>query len=118
MTAEELRAVVRSLPEATEIETWGHPTFRVGGKIFAGYGGDEDRRELGVKTTPDMQAALVESNPRFTIAKYVGKHGWVTMDLTGKVSWAEVEALVRGSYRLVAPPKLARALDSEPETPG
>lgn len=108
-----VREICLALPETTEVEAWGHPTFRVAGKIFAGFGADAEGGSLGVKTTPDMQAALVGSDPRFTIAAYVGKHGWVDMALAGKIDWSEVDALVRGSYQLVAPPKLARRLADE-----
>jgi predicted DNA-binding protein (MmcQ/YjbR family) len=110
---EHVRAIVRRLPETTEVEAWGHPTFRVKDKIFVGYGVENGGASLGVKTTPDMQAALVSSDPRFSIAAYVGKHGWVSMSLAGAVDLAEVEALVRGSYRLVAPSKLVQRLDAE-----
>ena len=63
---------------------------------------------MSVKTSHEMQASLVASDDRFEIAAYVGKHGWVELDLTGRVDWGEVEALVRESYRLVAPAKLAQ----------
>ncbi len=42
------------------------------------------------------------------MAAYVGRYGWVSMDLTGKgLDWALVEDLVVDSYRLVAPKSLA-----------
>jgi predicted DNA-binding protein (MmcQ/YjbR family) len=56
-----------------------------------------------------MQAALVAADPRFKIAAYVGKHGWVDMELGERIDWNEIEALVRNSYRLVAPKRLAGA---------
>jgi hypothetical protein len=40
ITAEELRRVVLSLPEAEERETWGHPTFRVRDRMFAALSDD------------------------------------------------------------------------------
>jgi predicted DNA-binding protein (MmcQ/YjbR family) len=113
---ERVRRLCAALPETTEVEAWGHPTFRVADKIFAGFGNDEDGPpgavRLGVKTTMDMQAALVSSDPRFSIAKYVGKHGWISMRLGAQtVDWNEVDALIRGSYRLIAPSKLRQRLD-------
>lgn len=101
------------LPATTEVEAWGHPTFRVAGKIFVGFSGTGDGgASMSVKTTPEMQAALVSSDDRFSIAAYVGKHGWVSLALRAgqRIDWNELEALVRGSYRLVAPAKLAAAL--------
>ena len=57
VTADELRRVVRSLPEAEERETWGHPTFRVRDKMLAAL--SDDGREASVKATRQEQAALV-----------------------------------------------------------
>ena len=100
-TLARLRALCLALPDATEVEAWGHPTFRVADKIFAGFGEEDGVATLGVKTTLDRQATLVGTDPRFTIARYVGKHGWVSMTLAGTIDWNEVEARVRESYELV-----------------
>ncbi|HEY0715325.1 MAG TPA: MmcQ/YjbR family DNA-binding protein, partial [Polyangia bacterium] len=114
---ERVRAICAALPDTTEVQAWGHPTFRVADKIFAGFGNDESGAagvvSLGVKTPMDLQAALVSSDSRFSIAKYVGKHGWVSMRLAeaDDVNWDEIDALIRGSYRLIAPSKLVQKLD-------
>ncbi|MDQ1713380.1 MAG: hypothetical protein QOE45_2830 [Frankiaceae bacterium] len=102
-----LRALCLSLPEATEQVTWGTDlTFRVRDKIFAITG--EDAGGVSVKATKEDQAALVASDPRVTVAAYVGRFGWVSVDLSGKgLDWTMVEELVRDSYRLIAPKKLA-----------
>ena len=50
--------------------------------------------------------------PRFARAAYVGRFGWVTMQLSGPVDWDEVDELIRTSYCLVAPRKLARLAES------
>jgi predicted DNA-binding protein (MmcQ/YjbR family) len=105
-----LRKVCLALPEATEQVTWGTDlTFRVRNKIFAITG--EDAGGVTVKATPDDQEALVATHPRVTVAAYVGRYGWVSVDLTGKgLDWGMVEDLVRDSYRLVAPKTLGRAV--------
>jgi predicted DNA-binding protein (MmcQ/YjbR family) len=106
------RAICLSLPDATEVEAWGHPTFRVRDKIFASIGGENGLWEAGMKTTNEMQGLLVASDPRFKIAPYVGKHGWVHMRVDETTDWNEVRALVVGSYRMIAPKALAdRASD-------
>jgi hypothetical protein len=61
ITADELRRVVLSLPEAEERETWGHPTFRVRDKMFATL--SDDGRQATVKATREEQAALVAAAP-------------------------------------------------------
>ena len=40
---------------------------------------------------------------RFWLSSYVGKHGWVSMDVTQRKSWGEIAALIRESYELIAP---------------
>jgi len=105
-----IQQLALSLPEAHEVEAWGHPTFRVRNKIFASFGWSESGCTLGVKTTPMRQAELVETDPRFKIAAYVGKHGWVSMSIQGKIDWKEIEMLMQQSYRFIAPPALARGL--------
>lgn len=108
---EKVRAICAELPETAEVEAWGHPTFRVRNKIFASFGGSEGAWGTGFKCTPELQAALVDSHERYTVADYVGRYGWVSMSLKGRVPWKEVRALIRGSYQLVAPKTLARTVE-------
>jgi len=103
---ERLRRTALALPETTEEVAWeDHPTFRVRNKIFVITGFTAE--SITVKATPEDQEALVATHPRISVAAYVGRYGWVSMDLTGKgLDWALVEDLVVDSYRLVAPKKL------------
>ena len=39
---ERLRVLCLAVPGAEEVETWGHPTFRVRGKMFAAAEADFD----------------------------------------------------------------------------
>lgn len=113
MTArlDRLRRIALALPETTEVEAWeDHPTFRVRDKIFVIT--DRSGDGITVKATKDDQEALVATHPRVTVAAYVGRYGWVSLDLTGKgLDWAFVEDLVLESYRLIAPKRLAATLD-------
>jgi predicted DNA-binding protein (MmcQ/YjbR family) len=43
MSADDVRRLVAELPETEERETWGHPTFRVRDKMFAGMAEDGSR---------------------------------------------------------------------------
>lgn len=103
-----LRAICLRLPAATEGLSFGHPTFRVEGKIFAVL--EEYKRELGicVKVGTLLQGVFLD-DPRFFPAPYIGKHGWVTLRVyAGRLNWREVRDLVKGSYELVAPKKVAK----------
>jgi len=41
---------------------------------------------------------------------YIGPRGWVALRLDrGEVDWSEVAEVVTGSYRLIAPKRVARS---------
>lgn len=108
----ELRTVCLALPEATEVEAWGRPTFRAG-KIFATFSGIESR-PYGVifKPEPGERAALIE-DARFYAPPYYGPGGWLALDFeAAPVDWDEVGELVEGSYRQVALKRMLTVLDA------
>jgi hypothetical protein len=110
VTADELRQVVRSLPEAEERETWGHPTFRVRDRMFAAM--SDDGQQASVKSTKQEQAALVATAPEtFGIPAYVGRHGWVSIQLA-TVDPTELRELLVEAWRQTAPRRLVTAYDS------
>ena len=106
--AARLRAICLSLPEAAERETWGDPTYRVRGKIFAMEKRGNGRVSLWCKAPPGSQHVLVGADPsRFFAPPYVGPKGWVGVRLDDGPDWDELAGLVRRSYRLAAPKRLA-----------
>ena len=112
---ERLRQICLALPEATEKEAWGDPTWRVRDKIFAMQKGNYEggRPSVWVKAPEGDQAALVTSDPdTFFVPPYVGSKGWVGVHLDGPDGdWDELTELVEDSYRLIAPKRLAALLD-------
>lgn len=107
-TAERLRAICLALPEVEEKETWGDPTYRVREKIFAMEKRGDGRPSLWCKVPPGSQAVLVGADPhRFFVPPYVGPKGWIGMRLDDGPDWDEVTLVVRRSFRLVAPKRLA-----------
>jgi predicted DNA-binding protein (MmcQ/YjbR family) len=99
-----LRKTVLAWPATVERETWGHPTFRVKDKIFATAGD-------GIVTfKADKTAAAAGDDPRFFIAAYVGRYGWLSVKVND-ITADELIALVRQSWLRVAPRKLAAVLD-------
>jgi predicted DNA-binding protein (MmcQ/YjbR family) len=111
-----LRRLCLALPEATEVETWDTPTFRVRGKIFALVATHEGAPAVWVKAPPGVQQMLVEAAPgRFFRPPYMGRAGWIGVVLAGRVDWDEVGALVRRSFMLVAPKRIARGVAAQGE---
>ena len=109
---ERLRAICLALPETVEKEAWGDPTFRVRDKIFAMEKRGDGRISLWCKAPPGSQMVLVGADPeRFFVPPYVGHKGWVGVRLDSNPDWSEVAAVVRRSYRLVAPKRLAALVE-------
>lgn len=107
-----LRAICLALPEAAEKEAWGDPTFRVRGKIFAMEKRGDGRVSVWCKAPPGSQMVLVGADPdRFFVPPYVGHKGWIGMRLDTDPDWNEVAEVVKRSYRLVAPKRLAALVD-------
>ena len=101
------RALCLSMPASTEVEAWGHPTFRVNNKVFATIGGDANGISISAKATLDEQAAIIQK-PGWRKAHYVGKHGWVSYDFGHGDDWELIESLVQRSWAYVAPKRLTR----------
>lgn len=109
---ERLRAICLGLPEAAEKEAWGDPTFRVRDKIFAMEKRGDGRVSVWCKAPPGSQMVLVRADPdRFFVPPYVGPKGWIGARLDNKPDWDEIAALIRRSYRLVAPKRLASQVE-------
>lgn len=109
-TVERLRGFCVMLPEATEVETFGNPTFRVATKPFAVFERYAGAPVISVKTALDDQVVLV-ARDGFEIAPYTGHHGWTNIRLDFEQDWDEIDDLVVGSYRLQAPERLVTVLD-------
>jgi predicted DNA-binding protein (MmcQ/YjbR family) len=107
-----LRKICLALPEAREVvvEAWGdEPTFRVNDKVFCFAG----PTSMTVKVSAEEKEALLGGS-RFTVPRYLTRGGWVSMDLSGDVDWDEVDELVRTSFCLIAPKRLAKLVDPTP----
>ena len=105
------RAICLALPEAVEKQTWGIPTFRVREKIFVMA---HDPGTIWCKAPRGAQEILIEAAPeRFFRPPYVGHKGWIGIRIDRAADWREVEALIRRSYRMTAPKRLAALLPEE-----
>ncbi len=88
-TYADAQRIVATLPGGEEVMVaeWGHPTFRVNNKMVA--------------SRPET----------FAVARYVGRFGWVEVQLSN-VDEAELRELLADAWRRTAPKKLIRDLDA------
>ena len=108
-----IKQIVFALPDTKLTLTWGKPHFRVGDKIFCGYGEEQGRAVLGFKLSM-AHAQKLTKKPGFWPAPYVGHKGWVSMDASKVRDWAVVRAYLEESYRLIAPKKSLARLSASP----
>jgi predicted DNA-binding protein (MmcQ/YjbR family) len=114
----QLRALCLALPEAAEVEAWGHPTFRAGKKMFAAFGGDQGFLSVGMKVGFDRQEELLEDEERFYPTPYAARQGWVSLRINDETDWEEVKGLIREAYRQVALKRMLKALDADKDGAG
>lgn len=99
---ERLRKLCASLPNTSEMAAWGHPNFKVANKTFAAFEKYRGEWAIAFKLEREHQQFLVDSDERFYVSPYVGKHGWVSMKVGGRMNWAQVKALIAEAHRLTA----------------
>jgi predicted DNA-binding protein (MmcQ/YjbR family) len=113
-TLQQVRSLCLALPEACEVEAWGHPTFRAGKKMFAACGQDDGVWTIGLMVGHDRQEELLQ-DARFFPTPYAAHRGWVSLRLGGETDWDELAGLVREAYRQVALKRMLKALEGGPE---
>ncbi len=112
-SAARIREVALGLPEAYEDEPWGHPVFKVAdNRMFAAMSVDENAVHLTVKLTPE-EREIAELLPFTRRARYVGRYGWITADVTDAETLEAALEWLRESYWLKAPPHLRSAVEAD-----
>ena len=105
MTADEFREIALSFPETEERSHMNHPDFRVGGKIFATLGPDEDWGMA--KLTPDQQQVYLRNDQTsFKPAAGAWGTGGATMITLEHADEAAVRQALNDAWRNTAPKKL------------
>ena len=112
---EKVRKLCLELPETSEKEAWGGPTFRVRGKMFVMHMDnhhDDGRVALWCCCSEEERDFFVESDPeRFFVPPYVGHKGWLGVRLDKRLAWKRIIDIVEEAYLLTAPAKLAAIFD-------
>lgn len=113
-----LREICLALPETSEVEAWGEPTFRVKGKIFAMHASAGTHHGAGrpavwiLSVSMDQDLVLRARPDRYFKPPYVGPSGWIGAWLDKNPPWSEIAELLRDGWRRRAPKKLVAALES------
>jgi hypothetical protein len=107
-----LTEIAKSLPGTARQIHGSHAAFLVRKKTFAYFLNEHHGDGIVAVTSkalPGDNQALAAAQPdRFYLPAYIGPRGWVALRLdVGDVDWDEVAELMRGSYLLVAPKRLA-----------
>lgn len=110
---ERIRSVGLALPDTKETLTWGMPHLRVGEKIFCGCAEILGRPTVGLKMEKNESVLLMKA-PGVEKAPYSRTgDGWVVIDPNIFDDWEEIERLIVGSFRLIAPKRTVALLDVE-----
>ena len=113
-----LRSICLGLPQSTEVEAWGAPTFRVG-KLFAMYASPSSHHSGGrpavwIYSVSVEQDLVIRSRPdKYFKPAYVGAYGWIGAWLDKSPPWNEIEELLRDAWRRRAPKKVIPLLDGD-----
>ena len=106
-----IRELALSFPATYEDWPWGHPVFKVGdNKMFAAMSDGEALVSLTLKLTPEEREIALQL-PYVSIARYVGRYGWVTADVGDDESLENALEWLRESYWLKAPAHLRSAVE-------
>lgn len=100
-----VRAVCLSIPGAVEKLSHGEPTFFTPKRVFAMFSNNhhgDGHIAVLLPAAPGVQSALIEEDPdTYYRPPYVGKAGWVGVELSG-VKDDRLGALIREAFRLMA----------------
>jgi predicted DNA-binding protein (MmcQ/YjbR family) len=110
VTGEELLAYCLTKPGAWEDEPWeGDVVAKVGDKIFAFLGGADGVGVKGGRHRDEANEWLHRYPDDASVMAYIGRSGWNTLRIGGKIPDDEIYHAVDDSYDLVVS-KLPRRL--------
>ena len=105
-----IRELALSFPEAYEDSPWGHPVFKVGdNRMFAAMSNGAPVQMTVKLTAEEREIAMLL--PFVTIARYLGRYGWITAEVTDEESLDAALEWLRESYWLKAPAHLRKAVE-------
>ena len=113
---ERVRKICLSLPETWEKISHGEPTFFVQKKVFAMCSinhHNDGHVAVCLPAAIGIQEMLIKKDPRkFYRPPYVGVRGWVGVEID-RVTDKELSFHISEAWKLIAPPKVRTALESQ-----
>jgi len=103
MTHKEVEEYLLSMPNARLDYPFGEgvAVYKVDDKMFALVAEKTDPVQLSLKCDPLLAKTLREKYESVMPGYHLSKKHWNTILLTGQLSWAEIQDLIRHSYNLV-----------------
>lgn len=104
MTEKEFNTFCKSLPATTYVMQWGdHHVWKVGGKVFAIGGWDDDGGRMTFKTSP-IAYEMLKDKRGLRPAPYLASRGMKWIQHYGKpgLSDKDLKGYLKESHRLVA----------------
>ena len=105
LTRAKLLAHCLALPGAWEDQPWeGDVVVKVGSKIFAFLGSEQDRHSVGVKCGPTREVAdewLTRYPDDASVMAYIGRSGWNELRVGGTIPDDEILEAVDASYETI-----------------
>ncbi|MGW0158654.1 MmcQ/YjbR family DNA-binding protein [Mycobacterium sp. NPDC003323] len=109
--ADDVQRLALSLPETTEKERWGHPTFDVAGKMFLTV--PDDQTSFAVRCPRFDRDELIAAEPhKFWVPAHEAASAWVRVRLDALEDAGELHDIVADSWRQAAPGRLIDSDDS------
>jgi hypothetical protein len=93
-----LRAIASKWFGVTDGESFGSPTLKAGTKTFAQAYYDEHKHLTLMFWVGVDKQSMLTADKRFTIPKYMGHNGWISLDIEKRTDWDEIESLMLESY--------------------
>jgi hypothetical protein len=108
--AEDVRRIALSLPDTTEVERWGHPTFDVAGRMVITVPGDQT--SFAVRCPKLERDELIASEPgKFWVPPHEASSAWVRARLAALEDIDELYDILVDSWYQVAPAHLLDRLE-------
>ena len=105
MTYEEFNDFCRSLPATTHVVQWGGAdVWKIGGKVFAIGGWDDDGIPAITFKTSEMDFEFLKDEPSLRPAPYLASRGfkWIQRFSISGLSDDDLKHYLKESYRLVS----------------